>query len=194
MCLKIDNLSKRFDEKILFDGFSASFPSVGIICLVGESGVGKTTLLRMISGLDTDYSGEISGAGIGNVSYAFQEPRLFPTVSTLDNLILAVFGKKSAEGEKVALSMLSSLGINEKDSELLPSELSGGMKQRVSLARAFLKDAPILLLDEPTKELDEENVGLVIDEIRRQSEKRLVIMVTHRQEDVKSLGCQILKL
>ena len=91
MNLSINNVSKSFDKKILFDNFSLVLPEKGVFVLSGESGVGKTTLLRMISGLDTDFSGEISGGGIKNCSVAFQEYRLFPTLSALDNLVFARF-------------------------------------------------------------------------------------------------------
>lgn len=194
MSLSINNVSKSFDKKILFDNFSLVFPEKGAFVLSGESGVGKTTLLRMISGLDTDFSGEISGGGIKNCSVAFQEYRLFPTLSALDNLVFANYDKKTAEKTKEALDMLLSLGFNESDAELFPGELSGGMKQRVSLARAFLRKAPILLLDEPTKELDEENASKALEIIKSEGEKRLVILVSHNKSDAEKLNAKIINI
>jgi len=194
MSLSINNVSKSFDKKILFDDFSLSLPEKGVFVLSGESGVGKTTLLRMISGLDTDFSGEISGGGIKNCSIAFQEYRLFPTLSALDNLVFANHDKKTAEKTKEALDMLLSLGFNESDAELFPAELSGGMKQRVSLARAFLRKTPILLLDEPTKELDEENASKALEIIKSEGEKRLVILVSHNKSDAEKLNAKIINI
>lgn len=188
MALEIKNLSKSFGEKRILENFSQIFEEKGIYSLTGESGAGKTTLLRLISGLDTDYSGEIVGGGFKNVSFAFQEYRLFPELSALDNVIFANNDKKSEAVINEAKEMLLRLGIDEKDMSLLPSELSGGMKQRVSLARAFLRRTPILLLDEPTKELDNQNAALVLEEIKKQGQERLVILVSHNLDDVDALS------
>ena len=194
MSIVIKNLSKSFDTKQIFKNFSLEFPQNGVSMLSGESGVGKTTLLRMISGLDTDFSGEISGGGIKNCSVAFQEYRLFPTLSALDNLVFANHDKKTAENTKEALEMLLSLGFKEADALLFPGELSGGMKQRVSLARAFLRKAPILLLDEPTKELDEENANRALDIIKNEAKSRLVILVSHNKDDAEKLNAKIIDI
>lgn len=194
MSLKLDSLSKRFGKKNLFEGLSLSFSETGIFAVVGESGIGKTTLLRMIAGLDNDYLGVISGGGIGRVSVAFQEYRLFKQLSALDNLIYAISDIKNEAVSEKCKKMLLSLGFNENDLYLLPDELSGGMKQRVSLARAFLFDAPILLLDEPTKELDPSNADTVRKIIKEQSLTRLVILVSHNGEDIDKLGATKINL
>ncbi len=181
--LEIINLTKKFDDKILFDSFSYSFPDCGLYTLVGESGVGKTTLLRIIAGLDTDYSGEVIGGGVGRISMAFQEYRLFPHLSALDNIVFAIYDRKDEAVSEEAVKMLYRLGFTKEDMTLRPDELSGGMKMRVSLARAFLKDAPILLLDEPTKELDPRNADIVRQIILELSRNRLVIVVSHDRDD-----------
>ena len=188
MMLEIKNLTKGFDDKILFENFSYIFSDKGIYAITGESGIGKTTLLRIIAGLDKDYSGEVINGGIGRVSVAFQEYRLFPQLSAIDNLIFAISPKKDEAVYEKCKKMLISLGFSETDTELLPAELSGGMKQRVSLARALLFDAPILLLDEPTKELDRLNADIVRSIISAEAKKRLVILVSHNDEDIDSLG------
>ena len=194
MSLKIKNLKKSFDEKAIFDGFSFDFTDRGIYALSGESGVGKTTLLRIIAGLDTDYSGEVTGGGKGAVSIAFQEHRLFPQLSAVQNVVFSISdGKDKAVCEK-ACQILSRLGFSEADIKLLPDALSGGMKQRVSLARAFIKDTPILLLDEPTKELDTHNATVVREMIREASKTRLIILATHSAEDIEALGAEIISI
>ena len=192
MPLVIKNLTKSFGDKEILNGFSYTFEERGIYAFVGESGVGKTTLLRMISGLDTEYSGEISG--VTSVSFAFQEHRLFPVLTALENVVFAISDTKSEAVVKSAEDMLASLGIDKKDFSLMPSELSGGMKQRVSLARAFLRDAPILLLDEPTGELDEENASLVREAIKKEAKKRLVILVSHNKKELDDLSAVQIKL
>lgn len=192
--LEIKNLSKSFDGKILFENFSFSFSDKGAYAIVGESGIGKTTLLRMIAGLDKDYDGEITNGGIGRVSFAFQEYRLFPQLSVIENVVFAISDIKDKAVFKKAYEMLSNLGFSESDMKLTPAELSGGMKQRVSIARAMLFDAPILLLDEPTKELDPGNAHIVRSLILKESERRLVLVVTHNDEDIPLINAQKLVL
>ncbi len=186
MNLSIKNLSKSFNDKKIFDNFSYEFKEKGIYAISGESGVGKTTLLRIISGLDVDYSGAIVGGGFKNVSVAFQEYRLFPTLTAIENVTVTTDTTDSASSDAEAL--LSRLGFSCEELKKIPSELSGGMKQRVSLARAFLKKTPILLLDEPTKELDASLRDTVYSIILEESERRLVIIVTHHGEDIEKLN------
>ena len=194
MSLIIKNLTKKFDDKTIIDNLSYEFPDHGVVAITGESGIGKTTLLRIISGLEKNYDGEVLGSGFSNVSFAFQEYRLFSNLSALDNVIFAISDTKNEAVVKKAKDMLLSLGLKESDFDLFPGELSGGMKQRVSLARAFLKDAPTLLLDEPTKELDKENITLLTAVIQKISEGRLVVIVTHSLEDIECLSPTILQI
>ena len=194
MALEIKNLTKKFGEKLIFDNFSYSFSDYGIYAIVAESGAGKTTLLRMIAGLDTDFTGKISGGGIGNVSFAFQEYRLFPTLSALDNLTLVSFKSRTEREIERARDMLRSLGFTDADMSLKPEALSGGMKQRVSIARALLMDAPILLLDEPTKELDVANANLIRSMISKAAKSKLVIISTHNELDMELSLLDVIKI
>ena len=194
MSLIIKNLTKKFDDKTIIDNLSYEFPDHGVVAITGESGIGKTTLLRIISGLEKNYDGEVLGSGFSNVSFAFQEYRLFSNLSALDNVIFAISDTKNEAVVKKAKEILLSLGLKESDFDLFPGELSGGMKQRISLARAFLKDAPTLLLDEPTKELDKENITLLTAVIQKISEDRLVVIVTHSLEDIECLSPTILQI
>ncbi len=194
MSLILNNISKSFEEKKVIDNLSIEFSNIGIYALVGKSGIGKTTLLRIIAGLEKDYCGEALGGGIGRVSFAFQEHRLFPHLTAIENVIFAISdGKDKAVFEK-AQNMLLRLGLSKSDHLLMPSELSGGMKQRISLARAFLKKSDILLLDEPTKELDLENARLVRKIIEEEAKSRLVILATHSQSDLCLSGIQVVNL
>ena len=177
MGILIENLTKSFKEHTLFSNFSCEFPERGLVKVGGVSGAGKTTLLRMISGLDTDYSGNISG--VGTVSYLFQEYRLFPWLSALDNVVVADFEKHDLDGRDSSIVLLRRLGFSDESMLLKPSKLSGGMKQRVSLARALLRDSDVLLLDEPTKELDPALVRTVGELIAEAAKSRLVLLVSH---------------
>lgn len=194
MSLKINNLSKSFDDKLIFDGFSYEFNETGVYAVVGDSGIGKTTLLRMISGLDKSFNGKITGGGAENCSYLFQEHRLFPNLTALDNVLLANFDKPSEENRKEAIDLFFKFKFTEGDLHLMPSELSGGMKQRVALIRAFIRKKPILLLDEPTKELDSELCNILYEIIKEESKKRLVIMVSHNERDIEALNASIINL
>ena len=194
MSLKISNLKKSFGSQKIFDSLSLEFSDRGLYFIKGESGVGKTTLLRIIAGLDSEFEGEVTGGGIGNVSVAFQEHRLFPTLNALDNVYKVAFPTASEENLSKAKEILRALKFSDEDMKKRPAELSGGMKQRVSLARAFLAKGTILILDEPTKELDPELADTVIEMIKKESERRLVIAVSHRQEDEIALDATVIDL
>ena len=184
MALKINSLKKSFDDKVIFDSFSYDFPETGLCVINGISGKGKTTLLRMIAGLDSNFEGEIVGGGKENTSFVFQEYRLFPTLSALDNAVIPNGDKKDVVLNAKARNLLSNLGFTNDDMTLKPTSLSGGMKQRVSFVRAILRDKPILILDEPTKELDEGIKERIYDIICSEAEKRLVLLVTHNKEEI----------
>ena len=185
--LKLENLEKRFGEKLLFTGLDFTFPDRGLYLILGGSGSGKTTLLRMIAGLDTDFSGSITGGGADAVTVAFQEHRLFPTLSALRNVSepLRAAGLDRAAAEEGAAEALTSVGFPREDFRTRPAALSGGMRQRVSLARAFAVPRPILLLDEPEKELDEGLRERLAERILRDAAQRLVLLVTHTPERLR---------
>ena len=190
MSLELKNISKSYAEKIILENFSYKFSNTGIYALVGNSGSGKTTLLRIIAGLDTDYSGEVIEGGIENTSFAFQEYRLFPHLSAIENIVAANGEITDSTLKTNAADILLRLGFKTNELTLLPSELSGGMKQRTSLARAILRERPVLLLDEPTKELDEKIRESLYEIITEESKKRLVIMVSHHNEDFEYINAE----
>ncbi len=188
--VSIRGLTKFFGDEEIFRNFSFDFPSIGLFCLVGESGRGKTTLLRIIAGLDKDFTGEFISPA--RVSFLFQEKRLFPTLSALDNLLIisqAAGDEKKAFADR-AKALLARMNISEADYKKKPDELSGGMQQRIAIARAFLFDAPVLLLDEPSKELDEGNKQILRELIREEAAHRLIIAVSHNEEDIRLTEAQ----
>lgn len=174
----LENISKSFDGKMIIENLSAEFPC-GIVCLSGKSGCGKTTLARIIAGLEKPDNGKITGV-IGNVTYMFQEPRLFPSFTALEN-VTSIAQKDDLKAE--AKELLLSLGLTEEDINKLPSELSGGMNQRVSLARALLFShhygGNTVILDEPFKGLDvitKENAAQIV---KKWLNNKNVIIITH---------------
>ena len=194
MILSLKNISKSFDKKTVLSDFSYDFPDTGIVALTGPSGAGKTTLLRIICRLDKKHGGEVVIVPNATVSVAFQEHRLLPNLTAEENVYEMVFDKPSGSDIIAARELLSYLGFGEAEFRLYPSELSGGMKQRVSLARAFLRDANILLLDEPTKELDSTLAKLVLDKIVEYSKRKLVIIVSHSEDELDYLGAEKIRL
>ncbi|MDR3156667.1 MAG: amino acid ABC transporter ATP-binding protein [Lactobacillales bacterium] len=198
---EIRSLSKKFGDKVLFDQLNLQIEDGSILTIVGESGGGKTTLLRMLAGLEKIDSGEILLDGkVLNVEedevmgIVFQDFQLFPHLSVLDNILLApmhVLKKSRKKAEVSARELLNRLGLEEKEF-LYPYQLSGGQKQRVALARALAMQPKILAYDEPTSALDP---GL-----RKQVEELIVsmkdlgvtqIVVTHDMSFAKNISDQM---
>lgn len=185
--MKLNNLSVNFDTKKIFEDFSFEFPANTVTAILGDSGVGKTTLLNSIANL-VEYTGEIKNSGI--VSYMFQEHRLIDTATVKENLLYVRGGKKADKrAEREMLELLNVVGlIDEIDTPV--STLSGGMQSRVALARAFLYPSDTLLMDEPFKSLD---VGLAT-KLRKNLvdllslKPRTVLLVTHDVDEAVELG------
>lgn len=193
MTLTVDIKEKKFDGKLIFKDFFYQFSEVGVYAITGISGVGKTTLLRIIAGLDKNFKGEIKNGGFKNVSFAFQEHRLFPELNAIDNIVSAL-SENDKKIKEQAENLLSFLDFQKNDLLLFPSELSGGMKQRVSLVRAILKNSPVLILDEPTKELDDSLKKKLYSLITEEGKRRLVIFVSHNKNDIQETGAKEINL
>ena len=189
--MKIVSLTKKFGKKVLFNNFSLDIPEKGIIALSGKSGCGKTTLLRMIAGLDKKYSGKIEYGNLKRISYVFQEPRLLPACTVLENTALPL--GNTEEAKLKAKEYLSAVGL-ENDLYSYPDELSGGMKMRVSIARALAYDGDILLLDEAFNGIDAELTEKIMDMVSEYAKKKPCIIVTHHQEHLDYLKCKTVKI
>lgn len=189
----LKNIKKSFNGDIIFDDLSLAIERNKLTLITGESGCGKTTLLRIIAGLDKDFSGEISGLEPSECAFSFQEYRLFPSLNAFENVYLVTNGDKEKRKE-IAENALLELGFSREDLSKFPDELSGGMKQRVALARVFVSDKSVLLLDEPTKELDAELIKILYKKIRSRLNSATVIMVTHMVEDIKEFSDCVIEL
>lgn len=179
------DVSLRYGDLRIFEGLKISFPAAQTTCLLGASGVGKSSLLRLIAGLSTEARGQVSDANgqplIGRVAFMAQEDLLLPWFNVLDNLCLGarLRGRKLNEKElSKAQELLQAVGLGGWE-VARPGELSGGMRQRVALARTLMEERPLVLMDEPFAALD----AITRYEIQALSARllqgRTVIMVTH---------------
>ena len=191
MSIELKSIRICYGDTCVFDDFSLSLPDRGIYALIGKSGSGKTTLLRTIAGLQPIDGGEVTLPE--RTSFSFQEYRLLPNLSVLDNLVLVSFQRPDAAAKERARAILHRFSLSGYE-DAFPSALSGGMRQRVSLARAFLCDAPVLLLDEPLKELDANLRDEVCHIIREEGARRLVVLSLHDEEIASLLGAQIIPI
>lgn len=181
------NVSKSYGQQVVFDKLDLEIAEGEILCILGESGGGKTTLLRILAGL-TEYEGTLSNLP-KSVAYIFQEPRLLPNLTVEENLQYA--GGRVENIEEI-LQKTELVSLRKKR----PKALSGGEKQRVAIARAFLSDAPLLLMDEPFSSLDTALKIRLIDVFSRlwKEQKKTVIFVTHDLEEAWMLGQRIVVL
>ena len=191
--MKIEKLSFSYldkeIEKVVFDGLNLQSDS-RIICLMGPSGCGKTTLLHILAGLLTPSSGTVSDFP-SKVSVMFQEDRLLPWLNAYENVALVVDGKLSHwKGQEDAATLL--LRRLDIDPAMDIGSMSGGMKRRVSLARALVFSSEALLLDEPFKGMDEDLMQRAAALIREQN--KITVVSTHSEAEAKALGAEIVRL
>lgn len=180
--IKVKDLYKQYDNKIILEGVNIDFKPKNIISVLGKSGEGKTTLLRIIASLETYSSGKIEIDESDNIGMVFQDNQLYPHLTILNNLVLpqrVVLGKSKKDSRAIAYDILKKLGV-ENLSENYPGSLSGGEQQRVAIARALVMKKNILLLDEPTSALDGSNtenlLKLLVD---LKNEGKTIIIITH---------------
>ena len=205
--LELRKINKAFGGKQILTNFSLSIPEKQILAIVGPSGGGKTTLLRMLAGLETIDSGEIyyNGESLAIdelekrdlLGFVFQDFQLFPHLSVLENLTLSPIKTMSMDKEaagKKARGLLEQLGL-AGHADAFPFSLSGGQKQRVALARAMMIDPEIIGYDEPTSALDPE-LRLEVGKLILQNKERGMtqIVVTHDLQFAENIADQILKV
>ncbi|WP_422804103.1 amino acid ABC transporter ATP-binding protein [Streptococcus sp. FT1-55] len=205
--LELKNISKQFGQKQIFDHFNLIIEDGKVLSLVGPSGGGKTTLLRMLAGLEKIDSGEIIHNGkevpinhlenLNLLGFVFQDFQLFPHLTVLDNLTLSPVKTMNMDKEtakKKAMDLLERLGLGEH-ADVYPYSLSGGQKQRVALARAMMIDPQIIGYDEPTSALDPE-LRQEVEKLILQNRKAGItqIVVTHDLQFAENISDNILKI
>ncbi|HEP1511013.1 TPA: amino acid ABC transporter ATP-binding protein [Streptococcus pyogenes] len=205
--LELKNISKQFGQKTIFDGFNLTVQDGEVLSLVGPSGGGKTTLLRMLAGLESIDSGQVfyNGEDVGIdhlenrnlLGFVFQDFQLFPHLTVLDNLTLSptiTMGMQNVDAKEKALDLLTRLGLKEH-AQVYPYSLSGGQKQRVALARAMMIDPQIIGYDEPTSALDPELRQTVEALIVQNREMGITqIVVTHDLVFAEAISDRIIRV
>ena len=200
MELVVNNLSKRFGEKLVLDRLSFSMQSGDFMALVGSSGSGKSTILRLIAGLDQPTSGCISVDGTAvtgpgpDRGMVFQKYSLYPWLNAADNVAfgMRMQGRTKADVQERTAYFLEVVGLQNSASKL-PRELSGGMQQRVAIARALATDPSVLLLDEPFGALDLQIRESMQDFLLKlwQRTGLTVLLITHDVEEALVLAQRV---
>jgi NitT/TauT family transport system ATP-binding protein len=198
--IRIRNLSKAFGAFIALDDVSIDIGSGEFFMVVGPSGCGKTTLLRILAGLETPTSGTFDIRTPADSdrplnSMVFQGDSIFPWMTVWDNAAygLRMRNAPRARIKEVVGHYLDRTGLT-KFADRYPHQLSGGMRQRVSIARAFANDPEILLMDEPFSALDAQNKLLLQEELLRiwEEHKKTVLFITHSVDEAVILGDRIM--
>ncbi len=199
----VRDLVKSFDGRrgpiVAIDHVSIDIATGEFFMIVGPSGCGKTTLLRILAGLESPTTGEISiersGDGRPGNAMVFQGESIFPWMTVFENAAygLRMRRRPTAEIREIVGHYLDRTGLS-RFADAYPHQLSGGMKQRVSIARAFANDPEILLMDEPFSALDEQNRTLLQEELLRiwDEHKKTVLFITHSVDEAVSLGDRIM--
>lgn len=179
--ISLKNIYKKFDDNILFENFDMEFNDNEISCILGPSGVGKTTLVNIIAGITKVDSGKVLMNKNTVFSYIFQEPRLLNWYSVYDNLDFVLKDILESDDRKKIINKYLDIVELSKYKDYKPKALSGGMAQRVSIARAFAYPSNILIMDEPFKGLDFKLKNELMNSFMKlwKEDKRTVLFITH---------------
>lgn len=185
MDITLEHVRKAFGQRQVLRDADFRVAQGERVCFFGPSGCGKTTLLRLICGLEKPDSGRVLVPKGARLACHFQEDRLLPWYTTEKNLALVL-------GEEAG-SWLKRVHLPDAGA-LYPDELSGGMRRRISLARALGHDSDLLLLDEPLRELDADTAQAMLRVIDQSVGERTLLLVTHDRDQAETLGCRILQM
>lgn len=187
--IEIENLNKHYQEKSIFKNANYKFKKNQFSGILGESGVGKTTLLNILMGIDQDYTGNLIGIP-KDISAVFQENRLLENYSISDNLNFVLENRIS---DNYISKYLNRLDLNVAPDTNI-DQLSGGMKRRISILRAILKDSDLYIFDEPFKDMDRKTHILTLEFVKEELKGKTLIFSTHSDLDIEILKPNIIKL
>lgn len=188
--IRFCHVSKQYGEHIVFSDFSYEIAEGTKLCVMGRSGRGKTTLLRMLLGLEKPDQGYIEGLEAKQIRAVFQENRLLQEFSVRENLRCVCRNKQQTAQIS---NLLEKLGLIDWEEQPV-SVLSGGMQRRLAIGRALLVDSDVLLLDEPFSGLDAQTKQQMIQLILTYAKEKILIVTTHTAEDVSLLGAKVLQI
>ena len=187
--LTIEHLTKQFGEKTLFRDLCLTVEDPAV--LWAPSGWGKTTLLRILMGLDTPTAGRVRG--VGRAAAVFQEDRLCPQLTALQNVTLVLPGSEKQYKEQIEMDF-QQLGMDAAALTLPAARLSGGQKRRTALLRALWAPSDTLLLDEPFTGMDPDTLAAAAALLRTRCGTEPVLLATHDREAIRLLGWPVIEL
>lgn len=191
MSVKAENLYFSYGDQPVLQDVSIELTEAQPVVLLGGSGMGKTTLLRILAGLMKPESGEIEGIDKNTrIAVMYQEDRLFPHLTVYKNLKLI----RPGVTRQTAADLLAELNLEESVLDQLPRELSGGMRRRVALARVLLFEAEVVLMDEPFQGLDVETRKLALAAVKNWTKGRPTLLISHEPQDGPALGARTLTI
>lgn len=188
--IQISHLEKTYGENHVFSDFSMEIPEGETLCIMGASGRGKTTLFRILLGLEQMDSGMVSGLEGQRLSAVFQEDRLLMEFSVRENLYVVCVNQRQREK---AVKVLAALGLEEWMDEKV-SVLSGGMMRRVAIARALLPEFDLLILDEPFQGLDEDTKKKTASFLKQETAGKTILAAIHDKKEAELLEGWIVQI
>lgn len=188
--IKFNHISKKFGTTEVFQDYNLEIKEQETTCIMGPSGSGKTTLIHMLLGLVKPDTGNIEGIKNRRIVAVFQEDRLCETIDAIKNVQIVCTKNVTAEQIEKEFSMV---GLTEYKNKPV-SQLSGGMRRRVAIVRALMAESDMVIMDEPLKGLDEQLKNQVIGYIKKKTNGKTVIMVTHDKEEAAELSDVIILL
>ncbi len=206
--IELRALTKIYQETLILNQLDLSIPDLGIIAIMGQSGVGKTTLLRIIAGLEMADSGQIEIDGVlasdqkhwlspnqRNIGYVFQQPALWPHMTIAENIDFGLHHLTLANRQDRVNDLLEQIDL-VKYSQVYPHQLSGGQAKRVALARSLAPQPKYLFFDEPLTNLDDGGRLEMLSLIRTAAatKRHSIVYVTHRYDEVVALGGKCFRL
>ncbi len=195
--LLITGLALRYDGSTIFENLALEIEGGAFVVLLGTSGVGKSSLLKIVAGLSTPSAGAVAASDgmplAGRIAYMAQQDLLFPWLDVIGNVMLGSRLRRERQDRDRAMRLLDRVGLAGR-ARALPAALSGGMRQRVAIARTLYEDRPIVLMDEPFSSLDNFTRARVQDLAAELLQGRTVLLITHDPLEACRLGHRLVVL